>query len=82
MADMAAKCEIQATIAITATVECCPLTSQLMSGISAMAASHELTLSDDRNASSTLTAAVVIAMRGELVFNEIDSMMDVSIGVK
>jgi hypothetical protein len=34
-----------------------------------------LTLSEVRNVSSTLTAAVVIAMRGELVFNEIDSIL-------
>ena len=55
---------------------------QRMTQTRAAAARQKSTVSEVRNVSSTLTAAVVIAMRGELVFNEIDSMMDVSIGVK
>lgn len=81
MAAMAAKWAIQATIVKSSTVERLPLMSEQHSAKSAADASQVLTLSEERNASSALTAAVVIAMRGELVFNEIDSMMDVSFGV-
>lgn len=75
MAAMVAKWAIHATIAKNATVDRWPLMSEQHSAKSAAAASQVLTLSEVRNVSSTLTAAVVIAMRGELVFNEIDSIL-------
>lgn len=81
MADMAAKWEIQATIAKMATVDRWPLMSEQHSAKSAAAASQVLTLSEVRNSSSALTAAVVIARTGELgLLTEIDFILGVAKG--
>ena len=81
MALMAAKCSTHKMDAAAAWLTKVSLIIQRMTQTRAAAARQQSTVSDESNESSTLTAAVVIAMRGELgLLTEIDFILGVAKG--